>query len=94
MAKSNKISEKIKVTVNDNPKIDDDLKWINIVDAGKEEIEYLRKNFSFELMHLHASLAKNEAQRPMITDSNGYIFMVMHFPVFKNGTIAQKRVDW
>lgn len=94
MSKSKKISEKIKVAINDNPKIEDDLKWINIVDAGKDEIEYLRKNFNFELMHLHSSLARTEAQRPIITNGKNYIFMVMHFPVFKNGTVVPAEIDF
>lgn len=91
MSKNKKISEKIHYATINNPKTPYELKWINIYDAGKNEIEYLRKEFNFDISHLHSSLAKTIAQRPMITKSRDYIFMILHFPMFigEKATVAE-----
>lgn len=94
MAKNKKISEKIYCATIDNPKTPYELKWINIFDAGKKEIEYLRKEFNFDISHLHSSLAKTIAQRPMISKSRDYVFMVLHFPMFIGDNATTAEVDF
>jgi len=71
----------------DNPITPDEkLVWLDVRNAGKKEIEYLRKKYNFQLDHLRASLARSTAQRPTIDQSKDekYLFMILHFPVFQN----------
>lgn len=55
--------------------------WLNINNPGKAEIEFLRKTYNFKLAHLHASSAKSSSERPVIIQEDGYLFMILHFPV-------------
>jgi magnesium transporter len=85
MSKYQKISNKIEKIIINNPK--DETKkvaWYNIVDAGKKELEYLRKKFNFDLKHLQASTAKVTSQRPIIEMNNKYLFVILQFPVYNN----------
>lgn len=96
MANFKKISKNIQeITVN-NPKTqNDELTWLNIVNAGKNEIEYLRKKYKFGLNHLQASSSKIFAQRPnfTISDDGSYSFLTLQFPIFVNGKIAPAEID-
>jgi len=95
MANYKKISDKIEEIKIDNPKtLNNDLKWINIINAGKTEIDYLRKNYNFDLSHLRASSAIVSAQRPMIAQRGRYLFLVLHFPVLSNGRIIAGEIDF
>jgi len=95
MAELNKISKNILRITIDNPSTPNDkLYWINIFNAGKAEIEYLRKNFNFNLNHLQASSSKISAQRPSIEYGDGYLFLILHFPVMINGQIIPEEVDF
>jgi len=76
-----KISKNIFQVTIDNPQKNSRVDWININDAGKTEIEYLRKRFNFKLDHLRASSAKANSQRPIITRGDDYVFMILHFPL-------------
>jgi magnesium transporter len=82
MANSKKISKNIQRITIDNPKKNSQLTWTNINNAGKSEIEYLRKKFNFKLSHLRASSAKANSQRPIITREEDYVFLILHFPIF------------
>jgi magnesium transporter len=65
--------------------------WINIERPTKDEIEWLRQNYSFHPLHLDDCLSK--IQRPKIDEREGYIFLVLHFPVFnkmENVTVASE----
>lgn len=62
--------------------------WINIYDAGKDEIEYLRKKYKFKLKHLQKASAKAMAQRTMLENTDDYLFMIMHFPIYAANTIV------
>lgn len=95
--------EEIKLTRNiqevsiDNPRTKNHkIRWINVTDAGKKEIEYLRKKFNFQLPHLHASSGNVFAQRPTVKhcDEGGYIFAIMHFPIFINERITSTEIDF
>ena len=83
--KYTKISKNIQQVIIDNPITPNEkLVWIDIRNAGKKEIEYLRKNYNFDLSHLRASSAKSISQRPMIIQEKDYFFMILHFPVFQS----------
>jgi magnesium transporter len=56
------------------------LTWIDIIHAGEEEIEFLRRTYGFHPLHLDDTLSK--IQRPKIDDADDYTFIVMHFPVY------------
>jgi magnesium transporter len=95
MSNYQKISTNIQKVIIDNPKTPDkQLVWINITNAGKNELEYLRKKYNFKLTHLHASTAKTTAQRPKIEQNSDYLFMILHFPVFKNGNIVPGEIEF
>ncbi len=90
-----RISNNIQQIIINNPKIPEkQLIWLNIANAGKIEIEYLRKNYNFNLAHLHASSAKTFAQRPIISQGNVYIFLIPHFPVFHDGFIVAGEIEF
>lgn len=95
MFKFQKISENISEIIIDNPKTKKKkLRWINIINAGKKEIELLRKEYSFELEHLQASSSKTKAPRPNISKKDNYIFMILHFPAFIEGRIIPSEIDF
>jgi len=94
MPKYNCISKNIQQIVIDNPRTDKKVVWLNISNAGKTEIEYLRKNYNFYLNHLQASSAKTFAQRPKIEQGSGYLFLILHFPVMQDGRIVPKEIDF
>lgn len=89
-----KINDRIEEVIIDNPRTAPKLHWLNIVNAGKPEIDYLRKNFNFDLIHLKAAAASVSFQRPQIFKGSNYICLVLHFPVFKNGRIMAGEVDF
>jgi magnesium transporter len=70
------------------------IEWINVFDAGKPEIEYLRKKFKFELVHLKASLGKAVSQRPLVEQGKGYLFIILHFPINNNQNIIACEIDF
>ncbi|MDD4271744.1 MAG: CorA family divalent cation transporter [Patescibacteria group bacterium] len=76
-----KISKNIQRVIIDNPQKGRQLTWININNAGKTEIEFLRKEYNFKLSHLRASSAKANSERPIITREDDYVFMILHFPL-------------
>ena len=95
MHKYKKISKNIEELTIDNPKSENqDLKWVNIKNAGKSELEFLRKKFLFDLPHLQASSGKTVAQRPIVRLGNGYLFLIIHFPVINNGTISAGEIEF
>jgi magnesium transporter len=95
MPKSTKISEKIQEIIIDNPKTKgSSLKWINISNADKKEIDYLRRKFGFNISHLRASTATVFAQRPMVETEESYVFMILHFPSFKDDKIVPGEIEF
>lgn len=94
MSHYKKISESIEELKIDNPKTAPDLKWLNIINAGKKEIEYLRRNFKFDLQHLKAAAASVSFQRPMIFHGQGYLCLVLHFPTIKGDNVVSSEVDF
>ncbi|MFA5131086.1 MAG: magnesium transporter CorA family protein [Patescibacteria group bacterium] len=94
MGNYKKISDRVEELIIDNPRTAPQLKWVNIVNAGKNEIDYLRKNYSFDLAHLKASAASVSFQRPQIFRGPGYLFLVLHFPAFKDEKIVAGEIDF
>lgn len=93
--KEEKFSRNIQIVEIDNPRTaNKKITWINVANAGKREIEYLRKRFNFQLAHLHASSRNVFAQRPSVHRSDNYIFAIMHFPIYLNDTIVATEVDF
>jgi magnesium transporter len=94
MANYKKITDRIEELIIDNPRTSPSLKWVNVVNAGKNEITYLRKNYNFDLAHLRATAASVYFQRPQIFKGSDYLFLVLHFPILKDGRIIPAEVDF
>lgn len=84
----------IEILTHNSPK-GNSLKWINVTYAKKKEIEYLKKNFNFNLRNLRDSLSNIYAQRLKIEEYPSYLFLVLRFPVLdhKIGEIIASEVD-
>jgi magnesium transporter len=54
--------------------------WTNIEHPTSEDIEVLRRNYTFHPLDLEDCLSKIE--RPKIDEYEDYLFIVMHFPVY------------
>ena len=94
LIKEIKATRNIQEVVIDNPRtINKKIVWVNIVNAGKKEIEYLRKKYNFQINHLHASSSTVFAQHPSVKHGEGYIFAIMHFPIYFNDAVASTEVD-
>ncbi len=90
-----KISKNIQIATIDNPKTPEEkLDWINITNAGKKEIEYLRKNYNFKIHHLHAALGRARAQRPAVEEAGPYLFIILHFPIFEKNKIMPAEIEF
>ena len=91
----NKNSRNIQVVEIDNPRTNNEkITWVNVVDAGKKEIEYLRKKYGFQLGHLQASSSSVFSQRPAIHRGENYFFLILHFPIYQNEQIVVSEVDF
>jgi len=57
-----------------------DLTWVNIESPTERETEYLAQNYPFHPLDLDDCLSRK--QRPKIDEYKGYLFLVLHFPIF------------
>lgn len=57
------------------------LTWVNIEKPTERETEYLAQNYPFHPLDLDDCLSR--VQRPKIDEYKEYLFLVLHFPVFK-----------
>jgi len=96
MAKNyKKISGNIEKLIIDNPTTPKEyLTWINIKNARKKEIEYLRKKYNFNLSHLQLSSVKASSQRPSIEKMDDYIFLILHFPILDKNHITVSEIEF
>ena len=95
MSNYKKVSANIETVTIDNPKTPKEkLIWTNINNAGKNEIEYLRKKYKFDLKKLQASSGKSIAQRPIIERGENYLFLILHFPILSDGNVLAEEVDF
>jgi len=90
-----KIADRIETLKIDNPRNQNaGVRWVNIINAGKNEINYLRRNYGFDLAHLRASAASVLAQRPVIFRNQKYLFLILHFPTLKDERVVPGEVDF
>lgn len=90
-----KISKNIGQISIANPQKTHCVDWININNAGKQEIEFLRKKYNFKLRHLLASSSKTNSQRPVIFRDENYIFLILHFPsMSRDSKIAAAEIEF
>jgi len=90
-----KISDRIEELKIDNPRNENSgLRWVNIINAGKQEINYLRKHYSFDLAHLRSTAASFLSQRPLIFRGQKYLFLILHFPSMDEGKVVPGEVDF
>ena len=94
MSNYKKINDHLTELTIDNPRVESSLKWLNIEKATKTEINYLKKNYNFDLAHLRVASASVSFQRPMIFKGKNYLCLVLHFPSFKNHKIISTEVDF
>lgn len=96
MTSYSRISSKIELINIDNPKKNNgDIAWYNISNAGKKEIQFLKKKFpGFDKKHLQASSSKASAQRPLIQVNDGYIFLILHFPYQEGNKISAGEIEF
>lgn len=69
-------------------------RWINIIDAKKGEIDFLRHNFPFHPLDLEDVLISG--QRPRIEKHEDHFFLVLIFPVYNRQTreIEPSEIDF
>jgi magnesium transporter len=95
MSKLLKISDKIQEIKINNPKTkNSSLRWLNIYNGGKKEIDYLKNQFGFNIEHLRASVSTVFAQRPMVETEKDYVFMILHFPTFNGDKIVPGEIEF
>jgi len=94
MAYYKRITDRIEEIKIDNPRTAPTVKWVNIINAGKNEIDYLRKNYNFNLVHLKAAAASVSFQRPMIFKGDSYLCLVLHFPAYRGQNIIAGEIDF
>ncbi|MEK7653362.1 MAG: magnesium transporter CorA family protein [Patescibacteria group bacterium] len=72
------------------------LVWINIINAQKKELNYLKKKFKFNELDLADSLAAKYAQRPKFFERSNYCFLILQFPVYSSKTreIVPEEIDF
>jgi magnesium transporter len=72
------------------------IKWLNIVNPGKDELSFLRKIkiYDFDFKQLRASSAKITAQRPIVEQREKYFFLILQFPVYRGSEIVPAEVDF
>jgi len=75
---------------------DKKIRWINITNPGKEELEYLMrfKEYKFDFKQLRASSAKIMSERPIIEQKDGYCFIILQFPIFNGNEIVASEIDF
>lgn len=90
-----KVSDRVEYIKIDNPRnTTKGVRWVNIVNTGKNEINYLRKHYNFDLNHLRSTAASTSAQRPIIFKTQNYLFLILHFPTLKDDQIVAGEIDF
>jgi magnesium transporter len=89
-----KINSNIEQLIIDNPQTSNKVEWINIVNAGQREINYLKEHYRFHSDQLKASNGKSFSYRPMVVDSGKHLFMILHFPIFSHGEIIAGEIEF
>ena len=58
-----------------------ELTWIDVVDATKEDIEFLTREFHFHRLDIEE--IRHRSPRPKVEEHPGYLFFVIHIPVYE-----------
>ncbi len=95
MPKIDKTPNRLQEIIIDNPRSPGNaLKWINIVNAGRSEVNYFKRKFGFNDDHLKASVSTVFAQRPVVDIKDGYVFIILHFPTFKGEKVVPGEIEF
>lgn len=72
------------------------LTWININNAKKKEIDYLKRKYKFNDIDLNDSFASQYAQRPKFYNRHNYCFLILQFPFYdpKTRKIEPEEIDF
>jgi magnesium transporter len=89
-----KLSDKISQIVIRDAKEKEAILWTNIVNAESPEIEFLQKDYNFNLEHLESSTASVFSQRPTIAQEKKYFFIILHFPILVNDQIVAGEIEF
>lgn len=88
------ISKKIQRLTIGNQNNANKIDWLNIINAGKVELEFLRQRYGFNMEYIKASTAATFSQRPMVLKEKKYVFMILHFPIFQGQKIKAGEIDF
>lgn len=94
MGNLKKISAKIEKLVINRAETENALEWVNVVNAKRKEVDYLRKKYKFNLDHLKASVANVFSQRPIVVEEKEYLFLILHFPTFIGGRVMAGEIEF
>lgn len=96
MSRYKKISSKIEELIISSSKTSSSIRWLNIANPGKEELNFLRKlkRYDFDFQDLKSSYSQIQAERPSIEKRNNYFFLIFNFPIFCNDEIIAAEIDF
>lgn len=69
-----------------------DFTWVDIVQPGKEAMEYLTSNYRFNPLDLEDAVSPR--QLPKTEDYPEYLFVIAHFSVFDKAARKSSRKQW
>ncbi len=69
-----------------------DLTWINILNPGQEEIDYLAETYHFHPLALDDSVSRK--QLPKVDVYPGYLFFIFHYPFYDKKTRISSKRQW
>jgi Mg2+ and Co2+ transporter CorA len=95
MPRYKKISAKIQELLLPGSK-NSSIRWLNIVSPGKEELDFLRKlkKYDFSFRQLRAASSASKADRPILEKLDKYLFLILHFPEFRNNEVIPAEIDF
>ncbi len=95
MPKYKKISAKIQELLLPGSK-NSSIRWLNIINPGKEELDFLRKlkKYDFSFRQLRAASSASKADRPILEKLDKYLFLILHFPEFQNNEVIPAEIDF
>lgn len=67
------------------------LNWIDLVDPDKRDVKFLEENFNFHPIVLKELLSPT--LRPKVEYYDGYLFMVLHFPIYSVSEKTTKSIE-
>ena len=72
------------------------IRWINIINAEKKEIEWLGKKFAFSEADLHSARIRVANVNAKIRAGTDYLFVILRFPFYDHAakTIAGAEIDF